>query len=317
MTGLFVVTGASSGIGRALALRLAAPGVTLVLVARRCAELDATAAAVVARGGTPHVQSVDLSDPDAARAAALECLTAWGVPDAVFANAGLSIRRSVLETNDRPDTLTRTIGINYTGAVAHLLPFAAAMAERGRGVLVGVSSAPARLPGPGWAAYTASKAAFDSWLRSAAIELAGSGVRVVTVAFGLVRTPMSEPTYGRRPPFSLSADAAAARVLAVVAGRRRRYAPWWVRPAEIVAALAPGLTDRLAGLTVRRTPQTSVRETDRTSKAERTTSQSSRMVTEHPGEMDARARRRRGRASRGTTTRADDVQGYTDNGMTR
>ena len=97
MTGLFVVTGASSGIGRALALRLAAPGVTLVLVARRCAELDATAAAVVARGGTPHVQRVDLSDPDAARAAALDCLDAWGVPDAVFANAGLSIRRSVLD----------------------------------------------------------------------------------------------------------------------------------------------------------------------------------------------------------------------------
>lgn len=247
MTRLVVVTGASSGVGRALALRLAAPGTTLVLVARRASELAAAARAVEARGGVAHVQAVDLSDPAAARAAAEEGLERWGVPDAVVANAGLSIRRSVLQTAERPDTVTRTIGVNYTGAVAHLLPFIAAMAERGSGAIVGVTSAPARLPGPGWGAYTASKAAFDAWLRAAAIELRGSGVSVTTVAFGLVATPMSEPTYGRRPPFALSAAAAAGWIVRALEHPGGRLAPWWVRPSEAVAGLFPGLADRLAG----------------------------------------------------------------------
>lgn len=250
----YVITGASSGIGRALVARLAAPGVELTLVGRRPDALSAAGEAARAAGAVVHEQVVDLRDPDAAGAAGREQLERWGVPDVVVACAGLSIRRTVLQCVDRPDTVTRTMAVNYTGAVAHLLPLVGGMAQRGAGVIVGVTSAPSRLPAPGWGAYQASKAAFDMWLRCAGEELRPQGVKVSTVAFGLVATPMSQPTYGVAPRGALSAERAAEWIVSAIERPGRRRAPAWVRPAEALAGLAPGLAERVAGAISRRTP---------------------------------------------------------------
>lgn len=242
---LVVLTGASSGIGAATALRLASPSTHLVLVARRRAALEGVAMEVERRGGAASVLPLDLRDHDATQTSAVALLEAHGIPDVVVANAGHSIARPVLECVDRFDSYERTIAVNYLGAVAFAQPFLAAMAARRHGQVVGVTTVNARMPVPGWAPYCASKAAFDTWLRCAEPELRRYGVAVSIVAFPLVRTPMAEPTYGASPPLAMSADAAAAWVEKAIRTRRAWVGPWWGRPAEIATAAAPTLAARL------------------------------------------------------------------------
>lgn len=241
-----VVTGASSGIGRAFVTALAPAAIDFVLVARDLERLEQVAAEARRLGSEALVQSVDLRDADAGRAAAEDVL-ADRVPDLLFANAGISIARSVLACAERPDSITRSAAINYSGAVAHALPMLAAMAERGSGQLVGSSTANARLVIPGWGAYVASKAAWDTWLRTADAELRRRGVPVGTVALPLVATPMSTPTYGRAPRFALTAEQAAALVAKAVVTRAHRVAPAWLKPAELAFTLAPAASARLVG----------------------------------------------------------------------
>lgn len=252
---LIVITGASSGIGAATARALAAPGVRLVLVARRRPQLQAVADEVMAAGGTAHVVALDLRDHEAAAAAARRVVDDLGVPDIVIANAGHSIARGVLDYVERFDSLERSVAVNYLGAVAFVLPFLPGMVARGSGHLVGVSTVSARIPVPGWSPYVASKAALDGWLRSVGPELAPHGVAVSIVEFPLVATPMSVPTYGERPWFALTADQAAQWVVRAIRTRRATIAPWWARPAEVATALAPTLSARIIALgSLRRRP---------------------------------------------------------------
>lgn len=242
---LVVVTGASSGIGRAFVEATAQPDARFVLLARRRELLDEVAATVHARGGEALVQPVDLRDIDAARAAAIASLEIVGTPDIVFANAGISIARSVAATIERPDSITRSVGANFAGPVAHALPLLAAMAERGSGHLIGSSTTNARLTIPGWGPYVSSKAAWDAWLRTVAVELAPSGVATTILAFPLVATPMSAPTLaGRR---SMSAEEAAGWVTRAIRRRPTRIAPPWLPLAEILHAAAPTVVSRLIG----------------------------------------------------------------------
>lgn len=241
-----VVTGASSGIGRAFVLALAPAGIDFVLNARSTDALEEVAGQVRRLGSQARVQPIDLRDADAGRRAAEEVLEA-GVPDLLFANAGISIARSVLACAQRPDSITRSVALNCTGAITHALPILAAMAARGSGQLIGNSTANARVTVPGWGAYVASKAGWDAWLRTADAELRPVGVPVSTVALPLVATPMIMPGRGQPPRFALSAEQAAAWIARAVVTRAHRVAPAWLKPAETLAALAPASAASLVG----------------------------------------------------------------------
>lgn len=242
-----VVTGASSGVGAAFARGVAGPGVRLVLVARRRALLDEVAADAQAAGAEVEVSHLNLRDH--ARVTELgERLVESGVPDVVVCNAAHSIRRPVLDQADRLHDYTRTAASNYTGAVALLLPLLPGMVERGSGHIIGVGTVSAFIPAPGWAAYCASKAAFETWLRCVRPELIGHGVDVSTLELALVATPMSRPTYGHRPWFAESPERAAARIASLVVRPRAVATPGWARVAAAATAFAPGLSGRVMGL---------------------------------------------------------------------
>ncbi|GAB3696888.1 SDR family NAD(P)-dependent oxidoreductase [Mariniluteicoccus flavus] len=242
-----VVTGASSGIGAALCRGLAAPGVRLVLVARRVAELEDVAGHARRAGAEATVVPLDLRDLAAAEAAARRLVDECGAPGALVSNAGKSLHRGVAETFDRPHDLARTAATNYVGAATFALPLLGAMTAARRGTLVHVSSTNARIAVPGWSAYSASKGAMDLWVRSITPELARLGVRATVIELPLVATPMSAPTYGEAPFGALSADAAARRVALALARPTGFASPWWARVGAAGAATFPASSARVIG----------------------------------------------------------------------
>ncbi|OLB75403.1 MAG: hypothetical protein AUI14_21140 [Actinobacteria bacterium 13_2_20CM_2_71_6] len=233
-----LVTGASEGIGAATARRLGRAGATVLLVARTKARLEEVRDEIVAAGGSAHVHPADLSSPVAAEALAEELLLRYRRVDIVVSNAGRSIRRSVADTGDRFHDIERTITLNYLGPVQLLLALLPAMRTTG-GHVVNVSTAGLAMPTANWSAYLASKAAFDTWLRSAAPELRVDGITISTVYCGLVRTRMSAPTRHYRRMPAMTPDEAAAVVCRAVAYPRRWW-PWWARIAALVTTVAPG-----------------------------------------------------------------------------
>lgn len=240
---LVVVTGASRGVGAETAGRLALAGARVVLLARGREELDAVARGIRRRGGSAEVLPVDLGGAEAAAAAGDEILARWGTPEVVVSNAGMSMRRTLRASRDRPQDLARTIGVNYAGPVALLGRLAPAMAEAGRGHVVGVTSTSAGLPAPGWSLYGASKSAMDSWIRAVALELAPSGVAVTSIRLPLVRTAMSAPTaaYARVP--AMRPVDAAKYVARAIVERPLVLEPWWTRLASVLLAVHPRALD--------------------------------------------------------------------------
>jgi short-subunit dehydrogenase len=216
------VTGASSGIGAALARHYAARGAPVGLVARRADALADVAASLAAPSAT---YAADVTDAAAMRAAASDFTARFGLPDIVIANAGVSAGTSP-EDGDDIAVLARILATNVVGVAATFQPFVAAMRERRRGTLVGVASVAGFRGLPGAAAYSASKAAAITWLESLRTELHGSGVRVVTLCPGYVDTPMTRVNRYRMP-FLLPADAAARRFASVIdRGQRFAVVPW-------------------------------------------------------------------------------------------
>ena len=222
------VTGASSGIGEALARHYAGNGATLGLFARRRAELDRIAA--VLAPATVATYAGDVSDAAALAHAGADFIARFGVPDIVIGNAGIS--RGVLtgEAEDMP-VFKDVFDTNVQGLVQTFQPFLAAMAEARRGTLVGVASVAGFRGLPGSGAYSASKAAAITYLESLRVEMQGSGVSVVTICPGFIATPMT----ARNPywmPFLLAPDKAARLIARAIERKRRFYVlPWqmaWV-----------------------------------------------------------------------------------------
>jgi short-subunit dehydrogenase len=227
---LVFVTGASSGIGAALARHYAARGAVLGLAARRREELGQLAAGLRC---TCHVYPLDVTDAVALAAAAADFMARAGVPDLVIGNAGISVGTLTEAAEDLP-AFRRVLEVNVLGLVNTFHPFVEPMRAAGRGTLAGISSVAGVRGLPGAGAYSASKAAATAYLESLRVELRGSGVRVVTVAPGYIETPMTE----KNPypmPFILPVDAAARRIArAIDAGRRFAVVPWQM---AIVAGL--------------------------------------------------------------------------------
>ncbi len=242
---LVFITGASSGIGQALAERFARAGYRLALVARRSAELQAWADAQGYGSDRCRVYAADVADTGSIVAAGQTCIAAQGLPDVVIANAGISVGMDTAERDDI-DVMARTFATNNTGLAATFHPFVAGMRARGSGALVGIGSVAAIRGLPGHGAYCASKAAVVAYCESLRGELRGSGVRVVTLLPGYVDTPLTrENRY--RMPFLMSAQAFADQALAAItAGTSYRVIPWQMGVVAKLLRLLPNpLFDRL------------------------------------------------------------------------
>lgn len=244
MKPLAFITGASSGIGQALAARFYEAGYRLALAARRTAEIEAWAAS---RGIGPsdiEVYGADVAQIDSIVAAGAACVERQGVPDVVIANAGISVG---IDTEDRRDldVLAETLAVNNVGLAATFHPFVVAMRARGSGRLVGIASVAAIRGLPGHGAYCASKAGVVAYCESLRGELRASGVKVVTLLPGYVDTPLTRGNrYGM--PFLLQPEAFADRAFrAIEAGASYRVIPWQMGVAAKLMRLLPNaLFDR-------------------------------------------------------------------------
>ncbi|HEX7351015.1 SDR family NAD(P)-dependent oxidoreductase [Brachybacterium sp.] len=244
---MILVTGASGGVGTALCLALAREGEHLVLTARDEGRLEALAARVRTAGGTASTHPCDLRDQEAVSALAAQVLAQHGTPQAVVSLAGHSIRRDLTQTFGRPHDLVRLTGTNLLGPAALLLALLEPMCAAGRGRLIAVTSASARIPTPGWAAYGASKAGLDTWLRALRPQAAQHGVQITVVELPLVATAMAAPTYGRAPRGALTPEQAAWRVLRALRSRRTLHSPLWSRIGAVLSQAAPSIAAEAAG----------------------------------------------------------------------
>ncbi|KAA0216363.1 MAG: short-chain dehydrogenase [Lautropia sp.] len=210
------ITGASGGIGEALAREYHRrfPASTIGLAARRADELARVAAALA--GASVHRYRLDVTDRDALARAAADFVGLDGAPpDVVIANAGISAGTLTGEPADAA-VFRRIVDVNVTGMFDTFAPFVPGMRARGAGRLVGIASVAGIRGLPGAGAYSASKAATIAYLESLRVELRGSGVRVVTIAPGYIRTPMTERN-AYPMPFLTDADAFARRALDAIA----------------------------------------------------------------------------------------------------
>lgn len=262
-----LVTGASSGIGEATALKVGAAGANVLLVARSADKLEDIAARVAEHGGVAHACPTDLSDPADVRRLTEEVLSEHGAVDILVNNAGRSIRRSVKFSTEREHDFERTIELNYLAPVRLVLAFLPEMRERGFGHIVNVSSAAVQVRTPRFAAYTASKAALDAFSACAAAELLHEGVRFSTVSMPLVRTPMIAPTEMYRSWPSLSPDQAAERVCTAIVHRPRQIGTPYGMLAEGIEALDPVAIEEIRSRLYRSFPESGASSEDEGSEA--------------------------------------------------
>jgi short-subunit dehydrogenase len=236
------ITGASTGIGAALARHYAGAATEIGLLARRRDLLEQLAAALPGRSA---LYAADITDTAAIAAAAADFISRFGAPDLVIANAGISVGTHGDEIAD-VEKLRRVLDVNVAGLAATLAAFAPAMRAAGGGTLCGIASVAGFRGLPGAGAYSASKAAAISWLEALRAELAGSGVAVVTICPGYIDTPMTQVNRYRMP-FILSADEAARRFARAIAAKRRlAVIPWQMALASALMRILPGwLYDRL------------------------------------------------------------------------
>lgn len=243
-----LVTGASSGIGREVALILGKAGAHVLVLARREAELQSVAREILTYGGQASVIVADLSNPDDVEAVLQRLKDEFGHLDAVISNAGRSIRRSAYRAAEKRD-LERSLAVNFSGPSALLLGLLP-LCKPGA-MLVNVSSVSAKPPfGPRWGSYQGSKAGFDAWFGCLGAEVQARGVRCASVYLPLTRTRMSAPTYGPLTP-ALSAREAAESVLYPLVRPVWRVAPWWLWWQELLVLLFPGVFRRVFGLLAR------------------------------------------------------------------
>ena len=248
MSPLVFITGASSGIGQALALRFHQAGYQLALVARRTQEVNSWASAMNVCASSYEIYSADVADTNSIVAAGKACLASQGVPDVVIANAGISIGMDSAMRQDL-DMMAKTFATNNTGVAATFHPFIAAMTRRGSGALVGIGSVAGIRGLPGHGAYCASKAAVIAYCESLRGELKGSGVKVVTICPGYIDTPLTQKN-SYAMPFLMQPDAFADQAFAAIqAGSSYRVIPWQMGVvAKLLRVLPNALFDKaLAG----------------------------------------------------------------------
>jgi NAD(P)-dependent dehydrogenase (short-subunit alcohol dehydrogenase family) len=234
-----VITGGSSGIGKAAALKVAAAGGKVVICARGEDELAATKKEIEAAGGICHTYVVDLSDLDSCDAFVKQVLADHGRVDILVNNAGRSIRRAISASFDRFHDFERTMQLNYFGALRLIMGVLPGMAERHRGHIINISSIGVLTNSPRFSAYIASKAALDAFARCAQAEYSDVGVSFTTINMPLVKTPMIAPTKMYESVPTLTPDEAADIIVEAIIERPVRIATRLGTFGQIFYALAP------------------------------------------------------------------------------
>ncbi len=248
MDKLIFITGASSGIGQALAWRYHQAGWRLALAARRTAEIENWAREKALPADRYVVYGADVADTASIVAAGLDCIERQGLPDAVIANAGISIGVDTAVREDI-DVIDRTFATNNVGLAATFHPFVAAMARRGSGALVGIGSVAAIRGLPGHGAYCASKAAVVAYCESLRGEMRPTGVKVVTICPGYIATPLTAQNRYSMPFLMQPEDFADRAFRTIEAGDSYRVIPWQMGVvAKLLRVLPNWLYDKaLAG----------------------------------------------------------------------
>ena len=256
MKPLVLITGASSGIGQALALRFYRSGYRLALAARRTSEVKSWAESMNMSVTSYEIYSADVSDTASIVAAGQACMASQGVPDVVIANAGISIGMDSAIHADL-DVMARTFATNNIGLAATFHPFISAMTERGSGALVGIGSVAGIRGLPGHGAYCASKAAVIAYCESLRGELKPSGVKVVTICPGYIDTPLTQKNRYAMP-FLMQAEAFADQAFAAIeAGSSYRVIPWQMGVvAKLLRLLPNALFDKALAGRARKSRQT-------------------------------------------------------------
>ncbi len=242
---IVVVTGGSSGIGHATALKLAGAGAVVVIIARDPEKLAATKQEIADAGGQCHTYSCDLSDMMAIESTAKKILAAHGTVDFLINNAGRSIRRAVINSVDRFHDYERTMQLNYFGAVKLILAFVPKMVEQKRGQIINISSIGVLSRAPRFSAYVASKSALDAFSECAASEFVDKGVFFTNINMPLVRTPMIAPTKIYESVPTLSPEEAAGLVVQAIVHKPVRIATRLGIFGAVCHAMAPKVTQVL------------------------------------------------------------------------
>jgi len=243
-----LITGASSGIGRLLALRMAGRGARVALVARRAAELEAVAAEVRAGGGEALVLPGDVGDRAAVFAAAAAVLDRWGQVDVLVNNAGYGHHRPFLDWD--LDDMERMLRVNFLGTLYWTKALLPQMTRRRRGWVVFVASVAGRIGVPDESAYAASKFAMVGLAEALSLEVEDAGVHVLTVCPGAIRTDFFDAeALARMPPVSRRSMVDAKPLVdavmhALATGRHELTYPRAIAVAYAVKALLPGVMRR-------------------------------------------------------------------------
>jgi NAD(P)-dependent dehydrogenase (short-subunit alcohol dehydrogenase family) len=242
---IVLITGASSGIGRAAAVKVADAGATVLLVARSVDKLEETKAEIERAGGIAHIHRCDMSDIDDVERMADEVLTYHGHVDILVNNAGRSIRRSVELAVERFHDYERTMQVNYFGAVRLILALLPAMQARKSGHIINISSIGTQTNPPRFSAYVASKAALDAFGRVIASEVIDDGIHLTTIHMPLVRTPMIAPTrmYDVFP--AITPEEAAEMITEAMVDQPKKVATRLGTLGELLYAVAPTMSDRI------------------------------------------------------------------------
>jgi NAD(P)-dependent dehydrogenase (short-subunit alcohol dehydrogenase family) len=246
-----LITGASSGIGRATALKVAAAGGIPLLVARNVEKLEEARAEIVTAGGVAYVYAADISDMEEIDRLIERVKDDHRTVDMLVNNAGRSIRRSIALSYDRFHDFERTIQLNYFGAIKLIIGLLPQMRARGFGHIVNISSIGVQTNPPRFSAYVASKAALDAFTRVVASEVIGDGVTFTTIHMPLVRTPMIAPTklYDAFP--TITPEEAADMICEALRTRPKHMGTTLGTTGEVLYALAPAAVDRILHLAYR------------------------------------------------------------------
>jgi NAD(P)-dependent dehydrogenase (short-subunit alcohol dehydrogenase family) len=258
-----VITGASSGIGKAAALKIAAAGGIPLLVARTIEKLEEVKAEIEAAGGTAYVYSADLSDYDSIDDVAQRIFSDHASVDVLVNNAGRSIRRSVALSYDRFHDYERTIRLNYLGTIKLILNLLPHMREKKSGHIVNVSSIGVQTNPPRFSAYVASKSALDAFTRVVSSETIGDNVTFTTIHMPLVRTAMIAPTkmYDSFP--TISPDEAADLICEAIRAKPKQINTRLGTFGEVLYALAPKAVDEILHMAYKVFPESSAAKGDK------------------------------------------------------
>ena len=249
-----VVTGGSSGIGKAVALKLAAAGAKVVICARGEEELAVAKTEIEAAGGSCFTYVVDLSDLGSCDAFVKQVVADHGGVDVLVNNAGRSIRRSIALSFDRFHDFERTMQLNYFGALRLIMGVLPGMSEKRRGHIINISSIGVLTNAPRFSAYVASKAALEAWTRCASSELSDVGIKFTTINMPLVRTPMIAPTKIYQNVPTLAPEEAADMIAEAIVYKPVRIATRVGVFGQVLHALTPRVAQIVLNTTFRMFP---------------------------------------------------------------